>query len=129
MNLPLSLPLSPFPSRSPHQHTWCNAQNAPILLLAVREQIMASACACSHPFMLCSCSQVAREACAVSEPDRTPPSPLLARRARHSQPDIDEAEIKRVFDDWDKDGDGMISANDLREVVLSLGQVRIASML
>ena len=38
-------------------------------------------------------------------------------------PEIDEDEMKRVFDSWDKDGDGLISANDLREVVTSAGEV------
>ena len=40
----------------------------------------------------------------------------------HAQPDIDEDAMKATFDSWDKDGDGLISANDLREVVASYGE-------
>ena len=38
------------------------------------------------------------------------------------QPDLDEDEMKATFNSWDKDGDGLISANDLREVVASFGE-------
>jgi hypothetical protein len=75
--------------------------------------------------------------------DFSPHFPFLC-----TQPDIDEEEIRRVYDSWDKDGDGthalsvsvslclsaslcilmsihtsgLISANDLREVVASFGE-------
>lgn len=47
---------------------------------------------------------------------------MASLRARTPQPDLDEDAMKATFDSWDKDGDGLISANDLREVVSSFGE-------
>jgi len=36
---------------------------------------------------------------------------------------VSEAKIEQVFDEWDTDGDGLISSNDLRRIVERAGEL------
>lgn len=47
----------------------------------------------------------------------------LVGNALEQPVEVDEARIEQIFDEWDTDGDGFISSNDLRRVVDRLGEV------
>eukprot|EP00282_Hemiselmis_andersenii_P015295 CAMPEP_0114140214 /NCGR_PEP_ID=MMETSP0043_2-20121206/17261_1 /TAXON_ID=464988 /ORGANISM="Hemiselmis andersenii, Strain CCMP644" /LENGTH=159 /DNA_ID=CAMNT_0001234285 /DNA_START=110 /DNA_END=585 /DNA_ORIENTATION=- len=47
---------------------------------------------------------------------------LMGMTSGHPIP-VSEAKIEQVFDEWDTDGDGLISSNDLRRIVERAGEL------